>query len=187
MYEVQEQDYLAFLKGDEAGWKTVAAIPARGGTTFRVGNDPRAPQVAARAAGRLYSYRVRAINGAGNTSEWSTPSAPQQVGELPDSIFADSVVNYPNPFDSRKENTTISYMLKQDAEVSILIYDLFGFRVWENTYPPGAEGGKYGINSVTWDGSDSSGNKVSKGGYIAVIQYKGDKVISVKRKIGVIH
>ena len=51
----------------------------------------------------------------------------------------------------------------------------------------GMPGGQFGVNNVEWDGTDSSGNKVSKGGYIAVIQAKGDKVVSVKRKIGVIH
>src|SRR5581483_1007729 len=108
-------------------------------------------------------------------------------GNISDLDTISSVTNYPNPFDSRKEKTVISYLLKQDSDVTIKIYDLFGFKVLEMDFPAGQPGGQYGANQVEWDGTNSSGAKVSKGGYIALIQAKGDKVVTIKRKIGVIH
>ena len=109
------------------------------------------------------------------------------VGNLEDLKTISSVSNYPNPFDSRKEKTTITYLLNGDSEVSIKIYDLFGYKVAEFSYAAGTPGGSFGVNNVEWDGTDGSGQRVSKGGYVAVIQAKGDKVVSVNRKIGVIH
>ena len=178
--------------GTSPVWKTCAVVPARTAdgalvSNYTVGGDPRNPSEKPRASGKFYFYRIRAFDAAGSPSAWSGVSDAVFVGNLEDLDTISSVSNYPNPFDSRKEKTTITYLLKQDSEVTISIYDLFGFKVKEMSYPVGTEGGKFGVNNVEWDGTDSGGNKVSKGGYIAVVQAKGDKVISVKRKIGVIH
>jgi len=58
-------------------------------------------------------------------------------------------------------------------------------------FPGGSPGGKQGANAVPaggWDGTNESGQKVSKGGYLAQIVASGAKGSStVIRKIGVIH
>lgn len=94
------------------------------------------------------------------------------------------VTNYPNPFDSRHEFTTIVYFLKDEAEVGLKIYDLFGNLVLE--YPKAKA--YCGVKTVVWDGRNESGQKVSKGGYIAIIEidYASGQFL-VTRKIGVIH
>ncbi|MBN1824103.1 MAG: hypothetical protein JW803_07275 [Endomicrobiales bacterium] len=94
------------------------------------------------------------------------------------------ITNYPNPFDSRCENTIILYTLHMDSDVKVDIYDLFGNLVKE--YP--AERQASGIRMVLWDGSNDSGQKVAKGGYICVVNVKSDSILySTVRKIGVIH
>jgi len=59
------------------------------------------------------------------------------------------------------------------------------------SFPAGSEGGRQGSNNVPpggWDGTNESGQKVSKGGYLAQIKASGSiGAATVIRKIGVIH
>jgi subtilisin family serine protease len=67
--------------------------------------------------------------------------------------------NYPNPFNS---STTIEYDLKQNSHVEIKIYDILGKEIItlvNNLESPGKK-------SITWDGTDKTGNPVSTGVYI---------------------
>ena len=64
------------------------------------------------------------------------------LGENPKLI--DDLINYPNPFDSRKEATFISYELPEDLPVRVRIYDLFGYQVKEFGFSPGEMGGRAG-------------------------------------------
>lgn len=107
------------------------------------------------------------------------------LGETPRLI--DKLVNYPNPFDSRKEETTISYQIPRDASVRIKIVDLFGYPVKEFNFSQGEMGARSGENNVRWDGTDETGQKVAKGGYICQVILEGDQVATGVRKIGVIH
>jgi hypothetical protein len=94
------------------------------------------------------------------------------------------VTNFPNPFDSREESTTICYTLTSESEVKAVIYDLLGNLVKE--YPTFLEAA--GIKTVVWDGTDENGNKVAKGGYILAVKIKsGVANVVATRKIGVIH
>ncbi len=122
-----------------------------------------------------------------------TPSAHSLSGVpvLPTPVITD-VTNAPNPFDSRKGGaegqTRILYTLAKDLPVRVTLYDLFGFRVRRWDFSAGQNGGRSGQNSITWDGTNDSGQKVSKGGYLAHIEIESsDTVVSVIRKIGVIH
>ena len=98
-----------------------------------------------------------------------------------------ALTNYPNPFNSRVEETFISYHLPQDLPVKIRIYDLFGFQVKEFNLPPGDFGGRAGENKIRWDGTDETGQKVAKGGYLCQVTVQGDRPVRGTRKIGVIH
>ena len=133
---------------------------------------------------------MRAISGAGVTSNWS-PLAPAANTGVNSSILS-GVSNYPNPFDSRKGGelgqTKITYTLNGDADTTITIYDALGYLVKTISCPPGSEGGKTGMNFVPWTGRNDAGVLVSKGGYTARIKSKaaGGTATAI-RKIGVIH
>lgn len=107
------------------------------------------------------------------------------LGQTP--TLLDQLANYPNPFDSRRESTVITYRLPQDSPVRVKIYDLFGYPVKEFVFNPGEMGARAGTNEIAWDGTDGSGNKVSKGGYICRVTVEGDRPVNGIRKIGVIH
>lgn len=128
-------------------------------------------------AGTLY-FRASAVTGAGVPGDPSDPIRVQ-FGGLPASGLADGAA-YPNPFDSRKGPVNITYVLAQPSEVKIEIYSIYGAKVRELS----VGGGVIGSNTTTWDGADSSGQKVSKGMYIAVLSADGTKTTL---KIGVIH
>lgn len=99
----------------------------------------------------------------------------------------ESLTNYPNPFDSRREGTWIAYQIPQDLPVRVGIYDLFGYKVREFRFMPGEEGARAGANRIRWDGTDETGRKVSKGGYVCQVVVEGDLQARGVRKIGVIH
>jgi hypothetical protein len=143
-----------------------------------------------RSKDHFYYYRIRAMNYAGTWGPWSVESAPAATG-LPSQVIS-SVSNYPNPVDTRKGGeegkTSIVYILNQNAEVNITLYDLLGYSVYSWTFSPGSMGGRMGANRILWDGTNGVGQKVAKGGYIAQIKVKSDKgVVTTIRKIGVIH
>ncbi|MHB9155661.1 MAG: FlgD immunoglobulin-like domain containing protein [Endomicrobiales bacterium] len=93
------------------------------------------------------------------------------------------LTNYPNPFDSRSEVTTIYYTLAEESEVKVKIYDFFGVLVRE--YPAVRESA--GIRRTFWDGTNEAGDKVAKGGYLCVLQINGGTKVLAMRKIGVVH
>ncbi|MDW7973352.1 MAG: hypothetical protein RMI01_09170, partial [Thermodesulfovibrio sp.] len=183
-YEIQER------VDTNPVWRTIRFVPGSR-TSFVVGNSDT-PDNTPRQKGRFYYYRVRAKNYAGSYSEWSEVSNGVSTG-LPEEVIS-QLSNYPNPVDIRlggeEGRTYIVYILNQDAEVTLTIYDLLGFKVREWVFKPGQEGGKKGANRVPeggWDGTNEKGQKVAKGGYIAQIKVKSNKgVITAIRKIGVI-
>jgi hypothetical protein len=106
-----------------------------------------------------------------------TPALPSQE------LFR-VVTNYPNPFDSRQETTTICYDLPAEADVAVTIYDLFGNLV--RTFAPRREAA--GLHTRRWDGTDADGVKVAKGGYLCVVRIESATLqYLVTRKIGVLH
>ncbi|MBI5595921.1 MAG: VCBS repeat-containing protein [Elusimicrobia bacterium] len=142
------------------------------GTSFQASGLP---------AGTLL-VRVSAVTGSGVLSG-ASDETKVQLGPLPTDGISNASV-YPNPFDSRKTSGKIHYVLSANAEVSIRVYSVFGRLIREMSFAPGSTGGLAGSNTVSWDGSDDSGAKVSKGLYLLVLQSGGAKVIV---KTGVIH
>jgi len=169
-------------------WRSINLINSKV-PAYTVG-DSKFPGEAPRSTGDYYSYRVRAMSGAGVWSPWSPLGLNVNTGLVAGIITG--VSNYPNPFDTRKGGsagqTTITYTLNADADVTITIYDLLGYVVKTMNYPAGTTGGQAGPNFVPWDGRNGNGTLVSKGGYIARIKVKSTSGSSeVLRKIGVIH
>ena len=71
--------------------------------------------------------------------------------------------NYPNPFNP---TTTLRYDLPERSEVTLMIYDILGREV--RALVRGME--QPGRKSVTWDGTNDLGQKVSAGVYLYRIQ-----------------
>ncbi|MBM2841390.1 MAG: Por secretion system C-terminal sorting protein [Bacteroidetes bacterium] len=71
--------------------------------------------------------------------------------------------NYPNPFNP---TTVIRFALPQASEVTLNVYDLLGRRV--TTLVDGEQSAGY--HSVEWNGTNSSGNKISSGVYFYRIE-----------------
>ena len=67
--------------------------------------------------------------------------------------------NYPNPFNP---TTTIKYDLKQNTDVSLVVYDMLGREVKTVVNANQTAGYK----KVVWNGTNNAGNKVSTGVYI---------------------
>ena len=98
------------------------------------------------------------------------------------------VTNYPNPFHPGEQPTTIAYKLKDNATVTMKIYTLTGGLVFQKSFPSGQVGGRTGLNEVTWDGRNGSGQEVASGGYVLEIQAagNGETLHTMRRKIAVV-
>ncbi|HEX7078744.1 MAG TPA: hypothetical protein VF363_09995 [Candidatus Eisenbacteria bacterium] len=90
---------------------------------------------------------------------------------------------YPNPFRAGREAVRISYLLAADAPVTLTIYTLLGDVVRALSLAPGAAGGARGLNEVSWDGRNGSGDLVRPGVYVARIEGGG---VSERIKVGVL-
>ncbi|MBA7474325.1 hypothetical protein ES707_09673 [subsurface metagenome] len=111
------------------------------------------------------------------------------MGFIPFGDSLEGLTNYPNPFPAFGRNdTTIQYYLKDDADVAIAIYDLMGNLVKIFEKRKGENGGKGGeLNKVEWDGRNGRGDMVANGGYICRVQIDdGKRVKSKIRKILII-
>jgi hypothetical protein len=81
----------------------------------------------------------------------------------------------PNPFVAGKEISTVRFMLKETAPVSVRIYNLQGVLiktlVENNLQLAGTE------HNLSWDGTNDNGNLVVTGMYLCIIQSgKGEKI-----------
>ncbi|HKJ81165.1 MAG TPA: ammonia-forming cytochrome c nitrite reductase subunit c552 [Ignavibacteriaceae bacterium] len=91
---------------------------------------------------------------------------------LPQTFSIDQ--NYPNPFNP---TTTIKYTIPKESNVKLEIYDITG-RLVNTVVNQSQSAGTY---SVTWDGSNSSGQKVGSGMYLYRIN--AGSFIAVKKMI----
>ncbi len=142
--------------------------------------QPRKPNMS-------YTYRVRAENQAGLMSDYiySVPITTVDTNKV-----LSNVSNFPNPFNSRKQNTTLFYYLNQDTGIEVRIYDSMGHFVRKYNYTSGIISKSVkGDCSMDWDGKNEQGEYVAKGGYFVVIEApdtKGEEK-KVIRMVGVIH
>ncbi len=99
-----------------------------------------------------------------------------------------TVTNYPNPFHPNEAPTTIAYKLSDNASVTLRIFTLMGDLVLKKEFVDGESGGVEGLNEFLWDGRNGSGDLVSSGGYILLIEArgKGETLHVMRRKIAVV-
>jgi flagellar hook assembly protein FlgD len=102
-----------------------------------------------------------------------------------------SLTNFPNPFAAGTENTRIQYVLTQDSDVTVHIYNFLGELVNTLRYSRGATGGQGSpsgwLNEITWDGKNEAGVVVANGMYLASIEADSGSSSAKKiRRVGVL-
>jgi hypothetical protein len=99
-----------------------------------------------------------------------------------------TVTNYPNPFHPPEQPTTIAYRLDDDARVSMRIFSMSGLLVRSESFERGDTGGTAGLNEWAWDGRNGSGNLVSSGGYLILIEAQGtgETLHVMRRRVAVV-
>ncbi len=76
--------------------------------------------------------------------------------------FISDLIGYPSPFDPKEENLTIRYVLRENARVTINIYD--SARRLVKTVIKSA-GKSRGLNESTWNGTSFGGSSLANGIY----------------------
>jgi hypothetical protein len=110
------------------------------------------------------------------------PSAFNIMSFLP---TLNQVVNTPNPFNPLAGSTAIAYQLAEDTTVSVLIFNTSHELLFKQDFAPGANGGRAGANSITWNGYNSFAEMAPNGVYFCqVVDKQTGKVLS-KGKIAV--
>ncbi len=173
---------------------TFAWNPSTGATSYRlqvsqdsswgttVINQSGIPTTSYHATGLAnntqYFWRARASNEAGVSSFSNTWSFTTVVTGISDNIKAPRILqlnqNYPDPFNPL---TTISYDIPYATYVTLEVLNTLGQRVRtlvSRIQEPGS-------HSVSWDGSDNMGHKVSSGMYLCRLQV--EKVVSVRKML----
>jgi hypothetical protein len=102
-----------------------------------------------------------------------------EVREAPLKIVGDAL-NFPNPFNPDEKPTIIRYVLTQDANITINLYNVAGERIWSRKYSSGTNGGRVGPNDVEWIGKDVFNSRVPNGIYVCQIVGKGRTLALVK-------
>jgi len=125
-----------------------------------------------------YTYRVRAVDGAGNTGAFAPPVAlvcPATGVEAPGAPIAPiaALDARPNPF---QRSTTITFSLAESGDVEVDVFAASGRRV--RRLAGGLRGA--GTHTVSWDGHDDNGLALSSGVYFYRVRGDG---ISETRKI----
>jgi len=109
-----------------------------------------------------HTLKIIAYDVAGNSVSSETITFKVEAGEAK---LSTPVLCYKNPFNpGLGESTNITYMLNDNADINIYIYNLVGQLIKKISCASGSEGGHSGYNQVPWDGySDSkelAGNDV---------------------------
>ena len=103
--------------------------------------------------------------------DYQSPSAIEDgLANIPANFALEQ--NYPNPFNP---TTTIEFVLKQQTDVSVAVYNLIGQRVRTLVN----DNRKAGAYQVVWNGTNDLGQKVSSGIYFYKIE-AGDFVDTKK-------
>lgn len=122
-------------------------------------------------SGKTYYARVRAESTAGILGEFSEPGPGVTVWKKKDEQPVPGAYNWPNPFNPRVRAANIGFYLREPAKVTLKIFTLQGFGVWEKTAYESSSGNKV----WTWNGRNGEGVVVEPGGYVGylTLHYSG--------------
>ncbi len=120
---------------------------------------------------QIYYYKLESVNINGAKIQYE-PKKIFVTGGKPDRYMLTQ--NYPNPFNPQ---TTIKYAIPEDSFVQIVIYNTRGEKIRElvNTYQSS------GLYTISWDGYNTFGRKVSSGTYY--YKLRTEKFNDVKKMI----
>lgn len=133
--------------------------------------------------GEEYTFSI-SLSDYGYTSSY-TKSVSSTSSFTPVSGGIADIVSYPNPFDSRTENAKIRFVLREEATVTINLYNSGGRLVRRLI---SSEVYSDGIHEVLWDGRGLSASSVANGVYYCEIiaeassEYRKYTVIAVNAK-----
>jgi hypothetical protein len=83
----------------------------------------------------------------------------------------------PNPYNPTSGQPAVFwYWLNEDKTTSIFIFDMQGSLLWKQTYIAGSQGGRSGVNTITWDGKNNFGEILPNGIYFFRI-VQGSKIV----------
>ncbi|MCX6641313.1 MAG: C25 family cysteine peptidase [bacterium] len=92
-------------------------------------------------------------------------------------LILEKPLNYPNPF---SEKTSFTFMLSQQADVTIRVYTVSGKQINTITIPAA----EVGYNIFEWDGRDAEGDRLSNGVYLYKITARnGDQMVQQVEKL----
>jgi hypothetical protein len=113
------------------------------------------------------------------------PVLTAEISVTPGNL-ASSFTNWPNPFNSTREVTTIGFVLTEDADVDIEVFTITGELVRTIVSSARRSAGAY--DKDTWAGLNDSGITVIPGTYYCRItaRYTSGRVEDVKRKVAVV-
>ncbi len=131
---------------------------------------------------KVYYYRIKTKNAVNLYSAPSQKSKSVYLS-LPNKTILE-LTTYPNPCDVRKKNLNVSYILTEDAEVNIKIFDLFGNLVYQENYQFGESNTTMGVHYLEL----KEAKNFSAGMYILLLQTKNKngKIDTKKWKLGII-
>jgi hypothetical protein len=94
---------------------------------------------------------------------------------------------YPSPLDVNRWPLKVSYDLKLDSKVTIVLISADGSLIWKTTCYPGEPGGRKWANTVEWDGKNRHGKWAGSGAYLVkvVVDSKVGNIAKTQ-KIGVV-
>lgn len=101
-------------------------------------------------------------------------------------VTSGTMVNYPNPFDPTKGLTTIVFDLPENADTTLLIFNISAELIYKQDFSSGFNGGKAGNNSISWNGFSAFGEMAANGVYFTRIVDKAHGKILAKGKIAVL-
>jgi hypothetical protein len=104
-------------------------------------------------------------SGESSLSNKFTITGDINLSQLRQVATSDSIYIYPNPLTIEYDVTHINYLLRENAHVSVMIFDKFGNLVWNTEIDQGA-----GTQSIEWDGTDNNDEGVFSGVYIVFIK-----------------
>ena len=114
-----------------------------------------------------HSIKITGQDIYGNSSELLADDLQVEAGEL---ASIGVPINYPNPFKpARGQGTYITYTLNQNADITLMIYDITGILLYKRIFLSGVLGGTAGINEVYWNGISDFGQVIGNSAYQYVI------------------
>ena len=140
-----------FSKSSGSSWERIGFVDGSGTTT-----QPHTYTYTDNNVSQgVYVYRLEQTDFDGSTSyskevEVSVGSGPQEYGLSQ---------NYPNPFNP---TTSITFQVPVKSDVAIKVYDMLGREI--RTLFSGEV--NQGHHTITWDGLNNNGSKMSSGSYI---------------------